>query len=132
MIVVPSDYDCGSLQLARRLCIQDLIDAKYYAAIPHIAYCPVSIVFRLRGVRMLADTGLAEGVLTFADVQPQLEQVLRDHPNDLKLVHSYGQIPSLATLIQDLYGVDFGRCYLAIQLILNHSRRSPRSSIHCL
>ena len=106
--------------LARRLCIQDLIDAKYYAAIPHIAYCPVSIVFRLRGVRMLADAGLAEGVLTFADVQPQLEQVLRDHPSDLKLVHSYGQIPSLATLIQDLYDVDFGRCYLAIQLILNH------------
>jgi bilin biosynthesis protein len=106
--------------LARRLCIQDLIDAKYYAAIPHIAYCPVSIVFRLRGVRMLADAGLAAGQLSFADVQPSLEQVLRDHPSDLKLVHSYGQVPTLATLIQDLYDVDFGRCYLAIQLILAH------------
>jgi bilin biosynthesis protein len=106
--------------LARRLCIQDLIDAKYYAAIPHIAYCPVSIVFRLRGVRMLADAGLADGQLSFTDVQPSLEQVLRDHPQDLKLVHSYGQVPTLETLIQDLYDVDFGRCYLAIQLILEH------------
>jgi bilin biosynthesis protein len=106
--------------LARRLCIQDLIDAKYYGAIPHIAYCPVSIVFRLRGVKMLADEGFAEGVLTFADVQPHLEQVLQDHPSNLKLVHSYGQIPTLETLIRDLYDVDFGRCYLAIQLILNH------------
>jgi bilin biosynthesis protein len=102
------------------LCIQDLIDAKYYAAIPHIAYCPVSIVFRLRGVRLLADAGMAEGAVTFEDVQPHLEKVLRDHPDDLKLVHSYGQIPTLATLIQDLYDVDFGRCYLAIQLILQH------------
>jgi bilin biosynthesis protein len=106
--------------LARRLCIQDLIDAKYYAAIPHIAYCPVSIVFRLRGVKMLADAGFAENALTFADVQPFLEQVLRDHPSDLKLVHSYGQLPTLATLIQDLYDVDFGRSYLAIQLMLNN------------
>ncbi len=106
--------------LARRLCIQDLIDAKYYGAIPHIAYCPVSIVFRLRGVRMLADDGLAAGMLTFENVQPQLEQVLRDHPSSLKLVHSYGTTPTLATLIRDLYDVDFGRCYLAIQLILEH------------
>ncbi len=106
--------------LARRLCIQDLIDAKYYAAISHIAYCPVSIVFRLRGIRMLADAGLADGQLSFTDVQPYLEQVLRDHPQDLKLVHSYSQVPVLETLIQDLYDVDFGRCYLAIQLILEH------------
>jgi bilin biosynthesis protein len=106
--------------LARRLCIQDLIDAKYYEAIPHIAYCPVSIVFRLRGIKMLADDGFNEGVLTFTYVQPYLEQVLQDHPSNLKLVHSYGQTPTLETLISDLYDVDFGRCYLAIQLILNH------------
>ncbi len=106
--------------LARRLCIQDLIDAKYYTAIPHIAYCPVSIVFRLRGVRLLADAGMAEGAIAFTDVQPHLEKVLRDHPEDLKLVHSYGQTPTLDTLIRDLYDVDFGRCYLAIQLILQH------------
>jgi bilin biosynthesis protein len=106
--------------LARRLCIQDLIDAKYHGAIPHIAYCPVSIVFRLRGVRLLADDGWAAGVLTFESVQPHLEQVLRDHPSSLKLVHSYGTTPTLETLIRDLYDVDFGRCYLAIQLILEH------------
>jgi bilin biosynthesis protein len=106
--------------LARRLCIQDLIDAKYHGAIPHIAYCPVSIVFRLRGVRLLADDGVAAGVLTFEEVQPYLEQVLRDHPSNLKLVHSYGTTPTLETLIRDLYDVDFGRCYLAIQLILEH------------
>jgi bilin biosynthesis protein len=106
--------------LARRLCIQDLIDAKYYAAIPHIAYCPVSIVFRLRGVRLLADAGQSDGNLSFAEVQPYLERVLFDHPRDLKLVHSYGQTPTLETLIRDLYDVDFGRCYLAIQLLLDH------------
>jgi bilin biosynthesis protein len=106
--------------LARRLCIQDLIDANYYGAIPHITYCPVSIVFRLRGVRMLADAGVTDGSLSFEAVQPHLEKVLRDHPQDLKMVHSYPQIPTLDALIRGLYDTDFGKCYLAVQYILAH------------
>jgi bilin biosynthesis protein len=105
--------------LARRLCIQDLIDAKYYGAIPHIIYCPVSIVFRLRGVRLLADAGRAEGILSFADVQTAIETVLYDHPQDLKMVHSHPQPLPLTTLIRDLYDTDFGKCYLATQAILS-------------
>ena len=106
--------------LARRLSIQDLIDARYYAAIPDIACCPVSLVFRLRGIRMLAEAGIASGVITFAQIQPHLEQSLRDHPSDLALVHSYDQLPDITFLIRELYDTDFGRCYLATQTILNH------------
>jgi bilin biosynthesis protein len=106
--------------LARRLSIQDLMDAKYYDAIPDIARCPVSLVFRLRGIRALAELGIADGSLTFAQVQPYLEQTLRDHPNGLSLVHAYPQTPDLSTLIQQLYETDFGRCYLATQTILEH------------
>jgi bilin biosynthesis protein len=104
--------------LARRLSIQDLMDAKYYDAIPDIARCPVSLVFRLRGIRTLAALGIADGSLTFAQVQPYLEQTLHDHPSGLSLVHAYSQTPDLPTLIQQLYETDFGRCYLATQTIL--------------
>jgi len=104
--------------LARRLSIQDLIDARYYDAIPNIAKCPVSLVFRLRGIRLLAEAGLAAGAITFAAIQPYLEQSLRDHPHDLDLVHAYDQPPSLPFLIRELYETDFGRCYLATQTIL--------------
>lgn len=72
---------------ARRLAIQDLIDAKYYDAIPQIARCPVSLVFRLRGIGMLAEQGIPEGAITFATIQPYLEQTLFDHPDTLDLVH---------------------------------------------
>jgi bilin biosynthesis protein len=106
--------------LARRLSIQDLMDAKYYDAIPDIARCPVSLVFRLRGIRTLAEMGIADGSLTFAQVQPYLEQTLHDHPSGLSLVHAYPQTPDLPTLIQQLYETDFGRCYLATQTILEH------------
>jgi bilin biosynthesis protein len=106
--------------LGRRLSIQDLIDARYYDAIPNIARCPVSLVFRLRGIRMLAEAGIAAKAITFATIQPYLEHTLRDYPGDLDLVHNYEKLPALPLLIRELYETDFGRCYLASKTILEH------------
>jgi bilin biosynthesis protein len=112
--------------LGRRLSIQDLIDARYYDAIGNIARCPVSLVFRLRGIRMLAEAGIADKTLTFARIQPHLEQTLRDYPGDLDLVHNYEKLPDLQFLIHQLYETDFGRCYLAAKTILeNYSEEAP-------
>ncbi len=105
---------------ARRLSIQDLIDARYYDAIPNIARCPVSIIFRLRAIRMLAEVGVSTGAITYTKIQPYLEQTLRDHPQNLDLVHSYDQLPTLPFLVRELYETDFGRCYLATKTILEH------------
>ncbi|MEH2055529.1 MAG: HEAT repeat domain-containing protein [Nostoc sp.] len=104
---------------ARRGCIQDLIDSHYYKAIPEIARCPVSLVFRLRGLRMLLDAGVPSGEITFTEIQPYLEQVLYDHPNELDLVHEYDATPVLDFLINELYETDFGRCYLATKTLLD-------------
>ncbi|MEH2151915.1 HEAT repeat domain-containing protein [Nostoc sp.] len=104
---------------ARRGCIQDLIDSRYYKAIPEIVRCPVSLVFRLRGLRMLLDAGVPSGEITFTEIQPYLEQVLYDHPNDLDLVHEYDATPVLDFVINELYETDFGRCYLATKTLLD-------------
>ncbi len=103
---------------ARRAAIQDLIDAAYYQAIPEISRCPVSIVFRLRGIRRLATVAIKAEKLKFIDIEPHLDRVIRDHPNDLELVHEYDQKPSLAFAIGELYHTDFGRCYLASKTLL--------------
>ncbi|GFE69646.1 HEAT repeat domain-containing protein [Chroococcus sp. FPU101] len=105
---------------ARRACIQDLIDAKYYDAIPQIARCAVSIVFRLRGIRLLADAGKEIGKITFTQIEPFLDQMIKDHPNDLDLVHEYQEIPPTEFLIQELYNTDFGRCYLATKTLIDN------------
>jgi bilin biosynthesis protein len=104
---------------ARRLCIQDLMDAQYYPAIPQIAQAPVSLVFRLRGIRVLGEGGISAGKITVAEVLPHLEHVLVDHPKTLQLVHAYDQMPSLDFLIRELYETDFGRSYLATQTLLD-------------
>ena len=104
---------------ARRACIQDLIDANYYPAIPSIARCPVSIVFRLRAIRLLADIGVERGEIQFSDIRSSLEQTLYDHPRDLELIHEYDLPPTMEFLIRQLYETDFGLCYLATQTILD-------------
>ncbi len=112
--------------LARRLSIQDLLDARYYDAIPAIARCPVSLVFRLRGIRSLTEAGIASKLLTFEAIQDDLELALRDHPKKLELVHSYVQLPALPVLIRGLYETDFGRCYLASKTIIeNYAEAAP-------
>ena len=111
---------------SRRCSIQDAIDANYLAGIPQIARCPVSQVFRLRALRILGCNGLASGELNFADIQPALDAVVRDRPDDLDLVHAYDQPPSLDFLIRDLFNTDFGRCYLATKTIVEqNSEDSP-------
>ncbi|WP_036477594.1 HEAT repeat domain-containing protein [Myxosarcina sp. GI1] len=102
----------------RRASIQDLIDLQYYPAIPQIAKCPTSIAFRLRGIKLLAMAGLSAGEIIFADVEPSLDLVIRDRPQDIILVHEYDQKPAIEFLIRELYHTDFGRCYLACQTLL--------------
>lgn len=103
----------------RRGSIQDLMDANYYEAIPKIATCPVSMVFRMRGIRHLAEAGTSSGAIQFEDIEPSLDLVIRDRPSDLELVHEYDQTPSLEFVVGELYQTDFGRCYLASKTILD-------------
>ncbi len=103
---------------ARRAAIQDLIDAAYDRAIPEISRCPVSLVFRLRGIRLLATAAIKAEKIKFIDIEPHLDRVILDHPNDLELVHEYDQKPSLDFAIGELYHTDFGRCYLASKTLL--------------
>ncbi|MGD1867084.1 MAG: HEAT repeat domain-containing protein [Phormidesmis sp.] len=115
---------------ARRGSIQDLIDAGYFRAIPNIAQCPVSMVFRLRGIRLLAEPAIADGKLKFSQIQRTLEKVLRDHPKDVALVHTYQQVPEIDGLVQELYGTDFGRCYLgSLTLLENYIDDAPAALI---
>ncbi len=103
---------------ARRACIQDLIDAEYYPAISAIALAPISVAFRLRGIRLLATKGIESGKIIFAEIEPHLERIIRDRPQDIELVHEYDQSPSIDFLIRELYHTDFGRCYLASKYLL--------------
>ena len=103
---------------ARRACVQDLIDTEYYPAIEAISVAPISVAFRLRGIRLLAAKGLATGKTSFDLIEPSLDRIIHDRPQDIEMVHEYDQPPSIEFLIGELYHTDFGRCYLASKTLL--------------
>ena len=113
---------------ARRACIQDLIDAEYYPAISAIAKAPISIAFRLRGIRLLAAKGIGAKKITFAEIESSLDRIIRDRPQNIEMVHQYDRPPSLEFLIRELYHTDFGRCYLAGKtLIETYPQAAPEA-----
>jgi len=104
---------------ARRGAIQDLMELKYYQAIPPIAAAPVSQSLRLRGMRFLADSGLADGSLNFSEIEQSFDLAIWDHPHQLNTAYEYPQSPNLNRVIDDLYNTDFGYCYLACKAMLD-------------
>jgi bilin biosynthesis protein len=72
----------------------------------------------LRGIRLLAAQGIGTRKITFAEIEPSLDRIIRDRPQDIDLVHEYDQPPTLDFLIRELYHTDFGRCYLAGKTLL--------------
>ncbi|MYG38075.1 MAG: HEAT repeat domain-containing protein [Synechococcus sp. SB0676_bin_10] len=102
----------------RRAVIQDLMDAQAFDALAAIAAAPVSPVFRLRGVRHLADQQHRQGDAQAGVLLPLVDRILLDDPAAVTLVHRYDAPPSLDFLVQELYGTDFGRVYLAVATLM--------------
>ena len=55
------------------------------------------------------------------DLIELLDGLIVDRPEALELVHAYDQPPSADFLIQEFFGTDFSRSYLALQTLQDHS-----------
>ncbi|KKZ11765.1 MAG: hypothetical protein TQ37_06475 [Candidatus Synechococcus spongiarum 15L] len=113
----------------RRAVIQDLMDARAFGALAAIAAAPVSPVFRLRGVRNLADQQHQRGVAQAGALLPLVDRILLDDPGTVTLVHRYDTTPSLDFLVQELYGTDFGRVYLAVATLMASSEADTLAAL---
>jgi len=106
-------------QMDRQSGIQDAIDCGAKDLLPSVLKAPVSPVFRMRALRALWPEGdLVLGELSLLSV---LDSLLNDFPGDLELVHQYDQPPTNEFLIQEFFGTDFSRCYLALKTLSDRS-----------
>jgi bilin biosynthesis protein len=102
-------------QMDRQSAIQDVINSGAVNLLPSVLQAPVSPVFRMRALKALwpeSATSCEGLVLTDA-----LDTLMRDDPSTLVLVHRYDDEPDNAFLIQEFFGTDFSRCYLALQTL---------------
>lgn len=106
-------------QMDRQSAIQDAIDAQAVELLPPILQAPVSPVFRMRAVKALWPHGVVQ--LDNLNLLSVLDALVHDHPGSLQLVHAYDQAPTDEFLIQEFFGTDFSRCYLALQTLQGRS-----------
>ncbi len=106
-------------QMDRQSGIQDAIDCGAKDLLPSILKAPVSPVFRMRALRALWPEG--QTVLDELSLVSVLDALLNDYPGDLELVHEYDQPPANEFLVQEFFGTDFSRCYLALQTLCGRS-----------
>lgn len=99
-------------QMDRQSAIQDLIDSRASSSLPSILRAPISPVFRLRALRSLWPQ--QETQHAGLDLLACLDDLIRDNPKELTLVHCYDKEPTTDFLFEELFGTDFSRCYLAL------------------
>ena len=106
-------------QMDRQSAIQDVINAGAVDLLPSVLQAPVSPVFRMRALKALWPEGAmeCEGML----LTDALDNLMRDDPSNLVLVHRYDEEPENEFLIQEFFGTDFSRCYLALQTLRHRS-----------
>ena len=102
-------------QMDRQSAIQDVIDAGAIELLEEIMRTPVSPVFRMRAVRLLWPE--AQPLCNGLSLLDTLDSLLLDSPESLQLVHSYGEKQKNLFLINEFFGTDFSRCYLALQTL---------------
>jgi bilin biosynthesis protein len=102
-------------QMDRQSAIQDVIDAGAQELLEEIMRTPVSPVFRMREVRLLWPE--AQPLCNGLSLLDTLDSLLLDSPESLQLVHSYGEKQENLFLINEFFGTDFSRCYLALQTL---------------
>ena len=102
-------------QMDRQSAIQDLIDCRASSLLPSILKAPVSPVFRLRALRALwpAQDNTHAGL----DLLTCLDKLLWDQPEDLIVAHCYDIEPGTLFLVDEFFGTDFSRCYLALSTL---------------
>jgi bilin biosynthesis protein len=106
-------------QMDRQSAIQDAINAGATELLPQILRAPVSPVFRMRALRALWPEGRPQN--DGLDLIEVLDAIILDRPEALELVHAYDQPPSADFLIQEFFGTDFSRSYLALQTLQDHT-----------
>ena len=108
----------------RRAAVIDLGDAGDVGCLRWIVTAPVSMPLRAKSAFGLVEiSGGHKGKIT-ADIEKLLEQLLRDHPDDLQLRAEWSVPQDPEQIEQDLCHRDEGKQYRAVQGLLTIGRKT--------
>ena len=108
-------YLASPKSMDRQSVIQDIIDCHGFEILPSVLSTPVSPVFRLRAISALWQDMRDRPIGKFVAIW--LDNLFKDDPNCLKLLHRYDSTPCKRFLLEELFQADFSRCYLALRTL---------------
>ena len=113
---VLGDHLFDSNQMVRQCTVQDIIDSNASELLSDLLQAPISPSFRLRAIQSFFNKkqGPDLNQLHIAAI----DQVLRDDPRKIAVVHSFSENIPVEILLQNLFHPDFSRCYLAMNTLL--------------
>ena len=106
-------------QMVRQCAVQDIIDSDASELLTDLLQAPISPSFRLRAIQSFINQKKNSELN-----QPYIaaiDQVLRDDPRKITVLHSFSEIIPVEILLQNLFHPDFSRCYLAMNSLLQCS-----------
>ena len=106
-------------QMVRQCAVQDIIDSDASELLTDLLQAPISPSFRLRAIQSFINQKKNSELN-----QPYIaaiDQVLRDDPRKIAVLHSFSEIIPAEILLQNLFHPDFSRCYLAMNSLLRCS-----------
>ena len=106
-------------QMVRQCAVQDIIDSDASELLSDLLQAPISPSFRLRAIQFFISQkkNLELNQLYIAAI----DQVLRDDPRKIAVLHSFSETIPVEILLQNLFHPDFSRCYLAMNSLLQCS-----------
>ncbi len=100
----------------RQCAVQDVIDSGAIDLIPAVISTPVALSFRLRAIDALWPKEIDGRIET--ELLKKLDCLLWDKPNTLNLLNMYDKKQNPEFLINELFGTDFARAYLALSTLI--------------
>ncbi len=100
-------------QNERQCAIQDVIDSEKIDLLPIVIKTPVSPFFRIRAVEKFWPDDLKE--LNNLDPISLVDFIIFDNPRLISTFHYTQDKKSIRTLLKELFGTDFSRCFSALK-----------------
>ena len=106
-------------QMVRQCAVQDIIDSDASELLSDLLQAPISPSFRLRAIQSFISQ--KKNFELNQSYIAAIDQVLRDDPRKIAVLHSFSETIPAEILLQNLFHPDFSRCYLAMNSLLRCS-----------
>ncbi len=102
-------------QIQRYCAIIDVIDAGAVELLPSLISLPLAPSYKIMAInKMWPKDALKNGQLNLFEV---IDFILKDNPDELKMLHVQDETASNEFLVKELFCVDFSRCYSALKTL---------------